>query len=273
MISQDDSRSMKRKKLTDYPEDDCLIHDNELKTQNNSFPSFIVIESEVENKPMSKVSPFIIEKQIQSILGTPQSVKKLRNGNLLVECKTKKQSDNLLKNKLFFGIKVKVYAHSTLNSCKGIIRCRDLANCESLEEIKTNLKQKRVTDVYRIKTKRNGILLDTDTYILTFDTPVLPESIYINYEKNKVQPYIPNPLRCFKCQKFGHHFKNCRAEAACAKCSQKGHAAEDCVNDQKCANCEECHPSFSKQCSMWKKEKEIQRLKTLNISHFLKPEN
>jgi len=187
----------------------------------------------------------------------------------LIQCRTKTQSDNLLKTKLFFDIKVKVYPHPTLNTCKGIIRCRDLANCTDIDEIKTNLKPKGVSDVYRIKSKRDGVLIDTDTYILTFDTPTLPENISIDYQRIKVQPYIPNPLRCFKCQKLGHHFKNCRADAACAKCSEKGHAFDDCQNDYKCANCGECHTSFSKNCPVWKKEKEIQTVKVLQNISFL----
>ena len=179
-----------RHSLSDSDDD---LSDKSFSSQ-NSFPSFIVIESEDESKPMSKVSPFIIEKQIQSILGTPKSVKKLKDGNLLVQCRTKKQCDNLLSNKLFFGMKVKIYPHPTLNSCKGIIRCRDLENCSSIEEIKTNLKPKGVKDVSRIKIKRNGKLKETNTYILTFDSPVLPDHILIDFQKIKVDPYIPNPL-------------------------------------------------------------------------------
>ena len=253
-----------RRSISDSSEDEM----NEDFPLQNNFPSFIVIESEDESKPMSKVSPFIIEKQIQSILGTPKSVKKLKNGTLLVQCRTKKQVDNLLSNKLFFGIKVKVYPHPTLNSCKGIIRCPDLANCTGIDEIKKNLKPKGVKDVYRIKTKRNGQLKETHTYILTFDTPILPDHIVIDFQKFKIEPYIPNPLRCFQCQKFGHHIKNCRADAVCAKCSEKGHTVENCQNDAKCANCGDRHPSFSKQCSIWKKEKEIQRVKLLQNLSF-----
>ena len=161
-----------------------------------------------------------------------------------------------------------MYPHPTLNSCKGIIRCRDLANCSNIDEIRTNLKSKGVQDVHRIKTKRNGVLKDTNTYILTFDSPVLPDHILIDFQKVKVEPYIPNPLRCFQCQKFGHHVKNCRADAVCANCSEKGHTSENCQNESKCANCGEGHPSFSKQCNIWKKEKEIQRVKMVQNLTF-----
>ena len=248
-----------KRQLSDDDSDHQL--DEENMTQNSKpFNPFIVIES-LEEKPMSKVSPFIIEKQINSILGTPKSVKKLKNGNLLVECYNKTQAENLLKHKTFFNIKVKIYPHPTLNSCKGVIRCPELALCKDTEEIKANLKTRGVTDVYRIKTKRNGSLVPTNSYILTFNSPVLPNNLIINYQQYSIQPYIPNPLRCFQCQKFGHHIKNCRADPVCSKCAEKGHTFDECQNEAKCVNCGKNHPSFSKVCEIWKKEKQIQKLK------------
>jgi hypothetical protein len=37
--------------------------------------------------------------------------------------------------------------------------------------------------------------------------------------------------------------------------------AENCKEEPRCVNCNENHPSSSKQCSVWLKEKEIQKLK------------
>ena len=50
---------------------------------NENFAKFLVISSK-EDKPITSLSPFIIEKQIESIIGTPKNVKKLKNGTLLV---------------------------------------------------------------------------------------------------------------------------------------------------------------------------------------------
>ncbi|GBO11583.1 hypothetical protein AVEN_202519-1 [Araneus ventricosus] len=40
--------------------------------------------------------------------------------------------------------------------------------------------------------------------------------------KLAVRPFIPNPLRCFKCQRFGHSQTNCRGTLTCARCAEKG---------------------------------------------------
>ena len=65
----------------------------------------------------------MIEKQIESMIGTAKSVKKLKNGTLLVETTRKTQTENLKKKQTsFFGVPVEVTEHKRLNSSKGIIR-------------------------------------------------------------------------------------------------------------------------------------------------------
>ena len=152
------------------------------------FPHFIVIESLDSSNPVTKLSPFIVEKQVQSILGTPKSVKKLRNDTIPVECFTSQQSENL-KHKKFYHLHVKIYPHNTLNSCKGVVRCKALSLC-SIAEIHDGLKSQGVTDVKRISVRRNGETRTTNTYILTFSSPDLPHSVKIGYISAKVDIYI-----------------------------------------------------------------------------------
>ena len=47
--------------------------DSNVQTQN--YSKFLTIKS-LEDKPITSLSPFIIEKQIESIIGTPKTVKK-----------------------------------------------------------------------------------------------------------------------------------------------------------------------------------------------------
>ena len=91
-----------------------------------NFPKFIVIKSENHEKPITTLSPFVIEIQIEATIGTPKSVKKLKNQTLLVETTRKAQTDDLLKMTTFFNLPVSVSEHKTLNTCKGIIRDRTL---------------------------------------------------------------------------------------------------------------------------------------------------
>ncbi|KAG8247163.1 hypothetical protein J6590_066865 [Homalodisca vitripennis] len=72
-------------------------------------------------------------------------------------------------------VEVVVQPHSSLNTSKGIVFCRDLMEC-SEEEIKDELQCEMVTDVVRMLRKENGRKVPTPL-ILTFALPqtCLPE--------------------------------------------------------------------------------------------------
>ena len=65
----------------------------------------------------------------------PKNVKKLRNGNLLVDVQMKKHAENILKIDKFHNIKCKAYPHARLNTSISVIRSREhsLAKPEEIE--------------------------------------------------------------------------------------------------------------------------------------------
>ena len=69
------------------------------------FPRFIVIES-LEEVCQAKFSSFFGEKFI-STRATPKSVKKIKNGNLLVDVESRRQAESILKKKIFHTTKCK----------------------------------------------------------------------------------------------------------------------------------------------------------------------
>ncbi|GFW07164.1 uncharacterized protein TNCV_3693591 [Trichonephila clavipes] len=89
----------------------------------------------------------------------------------------------------------------------------------------------------------------------------IPHTIKAGYLNCKIRPYIPNPLRCFKCQRFGHSQTSCRGQLTCSRCASVGHASTDC-SLEKCINCSQPHTADSKLCPKWKNEKQIQEIKT-----------
>ena len=120
---------------------------------NDGFARFLVIKS-MEEKAVTSLSPFIIKKHIESIIGTPKSVKKLKNKTLLVETCRKSQTESLLKVSTFFGLRVSVSEHQSLNSSKGIIRDRMLKG-QKEEEIVDYLREQGVTACKRSKLKKS----------------------------------------------------------------------------------------------------------------------
>ena len=76
------------------------------RTQEN-FAKFLIIESTNKDKPITSLSPFVIEKQIEALIGAAKSVKKLRNQTLLAETTRKSQTENLLTTTLIYQWKFK----------------------------------------------------------------------------------------------------------------------------------------------------------------------
>ena len=79
------SVSIKRPRPCQNDIDDDSGTPNFVFSGNDTFSRFLVIQSQDGSNPVTSLSPFIIEKKIESLIGTPKSVKKLKNKTLLVE--------------------------------------------------------------------------------------------------------------------------------------------------------------------------------------------
>ena len=51
----------------------------------DSWPRFLIMESTDSDKPLSKLSPFALQKDIQGLAGVPKDVNRLRSGQVLIE--------------------------------------------------------------------------------------------------------------------------------------------------------------------------------------------
>ena len=193
----------------------------------------------------------------------------MKNGCLLIECFRQQQSKNLLSLTSIADLQISVTPHRTLNSSVGVIRDRDHDLAElSEEQIVQELKLQHVSKVKRFTKKQDDLIIKLHTYLLTFELSTVPEHIYIGPYRIKVNAYVPNPTRCFKCQKFGHGRSSCKGTEKCVKCSVEGHSSFDCEGTVKCSNCNGNHMANSRNCEFYKKEVQIQKIKTdKNISY------
>ena len=112
------------------------------------------MESSSHDFPLSKQSPFAVQKGFQAVAGTLKSIKRLRDGSFLVECGKRAQALNLLQTNRFIDRPVRVSIHKTLNSSQGVIRCQDLADMSEVE-IRDELKDQGVAGVNQV-TRRRG---------------------------------------------------------------------------------------------------------------------
>ncbi|GFR91647.1 nucleic-acid-binding protein from mobile element jockey [Elysia marginata] len=111
--------------------------------------------------------------------------------------------------------------------------------------------------------------IKTNTFVLTFNTPTPPQEIKAGYLPLTVRPYVPTPMRCFRCHRYGHGRNKCRAkEELCVRCGEPGHGSEECKRDVRCVNCKGDHPANSKTCTKYMEEQAILRYRASNGGTF-----
>ena len=165
---------------------------SEMQKAKLTFPRFLLMMSGDEDKSLSRLSTFAIQKGIEGLVGEPKNIKRLRSGDLLIEVDRETFSTKLLAIKHIAGIPVKVSPHRTLNTSKGVIRTQEIKNTTN-EELKT-----QVSDAKIITIRKNGDIIKLNTAVLTFNFPKPPADIKVGFELCTVQLYIPHPLRCFQ---------------------------------------------------------------------------
>jgi len=75
--------------------------------------------------------------------------------------------------------------------------------------------------------KANSADLTSIKFSLLFNKPKPPQHITAGYLRVPVAVYVPNPLRCFNCQRFGHGKQHCKGQQTCVRCGDMGHADTD----------------------------------------------
>ena len=203
--------------------------------ESNHTGSFLKVKLLSDVSFKSKGWPWI-QLGIRGILGAEERLAKasiLSDGGLLMRTKTEAQTSKLLNVHTFAGEECQVSRDERLNSSRGIVRAHDLIEL-SEEEVVGWLKEFGVTKVKRFTRKVNGRTEKTATLLLTFDAPTCPSRISLDYVTYKIEQYIPNPMMCYKCGKFGHSETFCKADSVCLECGEPTHEG-GCT--PKCINC------------------------------------
>lgn len=209
-----------------------------------------------------KISPFQLQRELTEKIGTPEEATITKDGTLLLKAKDAKQAETIKNIQNIGQYQIKPESDVKRNTSKGVVTCWATKNCTEAE-LATELSSQNVIAAKKIKKKVENELVDTNTVILTFGTSKIPNYIELSmFFKLKVRPYIPAPMQCFNCQKFGHTAQRCSNDSIC-KCGLPVSSNHQCVNPPRCPNCGTNHTANSKDCISYENEKEIQRLKVI----------
>ena len=165
---------------------------------------------------------------------------------------------------------VEIYKDPRRNSINGVIYDGDKLFSELSEDgVKSLLSNKGVTYVRRLTKGKDKV--PTDAYKLTFDAFICPDGFAVDGYWYKVKPFVEQPLRCFRCQRYEHNAKKCRSkQPVCQRCGQVGHQSREfddnqqiiwsCHAARKCYNCEQDHEAGFTECATQKAHWKINEL-------------
>lgn len=216
------------------------------------------------------LSSFLIAKFLKTKVGDDFKLKSLKNFEFLIETKTEKESEKLITTKIIGQEPVEFVPIKNLNQTRGTIKSYSLKYHED-HEIMEQLREVGVTEFKRFLRKGNTRpgekgakpgFTNTGVFLLTFNSSDRPEKILIGHEQFDVQIFVPRPLQCNQCFKFGHTKRFCSNKKVCGNCGEEDHDMENCVSENpRCVNCNLSHNSYSKDCSTYKEETEIAQIK------------
>ena len=253
----DNSASLKRSRSSSVSSDDSDTTVKDLKMA--KVDEDCVLEVSGGSVQLTKLDPVKVKKWLDQLTGKCKISTNSR-GNLIVHC-SMAGGTCLMKATHFENHKIQVERYIPKVFEKGIIHGVD--ERFSVDELKMGLSADGV-DI--IDVKRLG---KSKSVVITFRGKKLPSHVYYGYLRFTVKVYIPMPVRCFKCQRFGHIAAKCRSNLRCGNCGEN-HDTKECVPESstKCCNCGENHKASSKECPFFVEAKEIVSVKTtLKISY------
>ena len=126
-------------------------------------------------------------------------------------------------------------------------------------------KHANIQSATRCKFPQNGH--DTRQVIIEHEGPLSGKLDLGIWGMFYIRPYSQEPLRCYRCQAFGHGISRCKNTVRCGICSEN-HSTEECLQKykakqkivSKCPNCQGEHHAWNKSCPerRWRVEKVIQ---------------
>lgn len=231
--------------------------------RNQESMSYKIVLRFGEGNGISSMNPIKLTTILKNQVGDICMAKVLRDGNLLIVCKNEEQRGKAKKIKEIGKYKVLNVSNIGEGSkwTKGVIWGIPIGI--NLDDIKSNMRGGKIKEVRRLQTTRDGTRSDSEGIMIVFDEERLPTRVTLGYMNYRVREYIPNPVRCYNCQRFGHVAKVCKGKKRCARCGEN-HGYEECnVNTQpKCCNCGGNHSVAYGGCAIMKREREIQQIKT-----------
>ena len=196
----------------------------------------------------------------------PPIILVLKDGGLLLEVCSAQMLSKLLHITplVVCGVRCFAYTPDVMVTVRGVIH--NIPLDYSPEELGQTLEaQVKSKNIFIMKASRilHRFGAPTAAVSLTFFGDVLPDCVRVTDSDLfiPVEAFITPPLRCFRCQKYGHTSKKCPNDTTCARCAGP-HNSRLCKSSAVCCiNCQGGHTARSSRCSVYLWASKIQEYK------------
>lgn len=193
-----------------------------------------------------------------------------------VEFQSGPEANRFVNDKHLHDLGYEAYIPLFINTKFGIIR--DFPTEIDENEILNNevcISQFKIIKAERLKrviksNEGTASLQPTNSIKITFASQTLPNYIIIHSVKTEVIPYIPRPIICLSCLRYGHKASGCRSKRRCSSCMLE-HDITVCTSSDppKCAHCGGEHIATNTRiCPEYQKQMKIKELMTLKSYSF-----
>lgn len=209
------------------------------------------------------VNPFSVSDELKKKCGSGLTIRSLSNGNLLVLCKDEAQRNKLIakvKRVEDRDVECVVAGTGAGRGLQGVIYGVDVGVAE--DDIVKKATGAKIVGAKRFMTVRDGVRMPSTAVLVTFEEEELPVRVQLGFMSYLVKAYERPPLRCFRCQRFGHIAAVCRGVRKCGKCGG-GHDFKDCTSEEvKCGNCGGAHRTAFRGCEYHERAQRIEKVRS-----------
>ena len=236
---------------------------NEPYEEDGDSESFLYLKC--TDTDITSLSAYRATAQIHNVLHREAKIVKV-NRCLRVTCIRREERDRLKQLRFIVGHPVEVTEPFTK------VNKPNLSNRGIIFGVEDDITNEELSNALgvraeRIIKRRGGAMVRTAQVILHFEGPML-EYVRLGWKRHRVSPYIPEPVRCFKCQRYGHIASNCSSREAEMPhlrwpASIRGvYESKDHRTEKKavCPNCRGPHPASYQGCPAFKQAKVIRKI-------------
>ena len=156
--------------------------------------------------------PFVVSRWVKSVRVT-------RSGLVIIVCVSVGHRKNALEVKRMGAIKVNSFVLKKKAPMKGVIT--GIAVDVKVDQLRAKIPG--VCDARRLMRRRqggeSGETEESLSVLLSFEAESSPDKLMLGYVSYPVSAFLPNPLRCFRCQAYGHVAAVCRKEIPRCECA------------------------------------------------------